>query len=66
MGGTKLIITLEMRQNLPCGLMVQRDLIKSFTTDLELFLTLSLGNDVKLAVSEINITINLKSTEKKL
>ena len=43
-----------MMQNIPCGLLIQRDVMKNFiNTDLEAILTASLRNDVKSAVTEM-------------
>ena len=43
-----------MMQNIPCGILIQRDVMKSFiNTDLEAILTVSLRNDVKSAVTEM-------------
>ena len=43
-----------MMQNIPFSLLIQRDVMKSFiNNDLEAILTVSLGNDVKSAVTEM-------------
>ena len=47
----------EMMQNIPCGLLIQRDVMKNLVnTDLEAILTVSLRNDVKSAVTEMMLS----------
>ena len=46
-----------MMQNIPFSLLIQRDVMKSFiNNDLEAILTVSLGNDVKSAVTEMPLS----------